>query len=243
MDKPARNNPKWIRDEEILLVDLYKTFAGSLPNHDHPKVIELSELLTSIQWHPKSSRAATFRNPAGIGMKLRNLRTVETGIGKRNFAYIDRQILNEFLDRPLELSEIAASIRKGIGLAESLHIKEDDLIEDFEFTEGRLLTAIHIRRERSPLLRKELLRRRKREKGCFCDICGASYEAINSSYRAAAFEVHHRVPLSINYLCRRTTIRDVSLLCAVCHRLIHSLIAKERRWIDVAQARVILMGR
>jgi 5-methylcytosine-specific restriction protein A len=242
VDQPARNNPKWIRDEEILLVDLYKTFVRSLPDQDHPKVIELSELLITMPWHPKSSRAATFRNPAGVAMKLRNLRTVETGIGMRNIAYIDRQILNEFLDRPIELSEIAASIRKGIELAESLHITEDELIEDFEFTEGRLLTAIHSRRERSPRLRKELLRRRKRERSCLCDICEASFEGIDSAYRTAAFEVHHRVPLSITNLCRRTTVEDVSLLCAVCHRLIHCLIARERRWVDVAEARAIFLA-
>src|SRR5271166_933787 len=243
MDQPARNNPNWIRDEEILLVDLYNTCRGSLPDRDNPKVIELSELLTKMPWHPKSSRAATFRNPAGVAMKLRNLRTVETGVGKRNTASIDRQILNEFRDRPVELSEIAAAIRKGTELAESLHITEDELDEDVEFTEGRLLTAIHVRRERSPLLRKELLRRRGREERCFCEICGASFEAIDSSYRTAAFEVHHRVPLSISNLCRRTTIQDASLLCAMCHRLIHSLIAKEKHWIDVAQAQAILMDR
>ena len=174
-------------------------------------------------------------------MKLRNLKSVETGIGKRNIASIDRQILNEFLDRPAELSEMATAIRKGIELAESLHFTEAEVSEDFEFAEGRLLTAIHIRRERSPHLREELLRRRKREKRCFCDICGASFEAIDPSHRTAAFEVHHRVPLSMKYLCRRTTIQDVSLLCAVCHRLIHSLIAKERQWIDVAEAQIILM--
>jgi 5-methylcytosine-specific restriction enzyme A len=176
-------------------------------------------------------------------MKLRNLRTVETGIGRRNIAHLDRDVLSEFLDRPVELSEIAASIRKGIELGASLHITEDELIEDFEFTEGRILTAIHLRRERSPLLRKEFLRRRMREKRCLCDICEASFEGVNSSYRKAAFEVHHRVPLGISNLCRRTTIGDVSLLCAVCHRLIHSLIALEKRWIDVAEARVLLMVR
>jgi 5-methylcytosine-specific restriction protein A len=243
MDQSARNNPKWIRDEEILLVDLYKAFPGSLPDHDDPKVIELSELLTTWPWHPKSSRAATFRNPVGVAMKLRNLRTVETGIGRRNIAHIDRQVLNEFLNRPFELSELAASIRKGIQLAESLHITGDECIEDFEFTEGRLLTAIHVRRERSALLRRELLRRRQREKRCLCDICETAFEAINSLYRTAAFEVHHRVPLSISNLCRRTTVGDVSLLCAVCHRLIHALIARERQWIDVAEARTILTGK
>ena len=174
-------------------------------------------------------------------MKLRNLRTVETGIGKRNIAHIDRQILNEFLNRPVELSDLATSIRKGIQLAESLHITEGELIEDIEFTEGRLLTAIHVRRERSPLLRRELLLRRQREKRCLCDICETTFETINPLYRDAGFEVHHRVPLSVVNLCRRTTIGDVSLLCAVCHRLIHSLIARERQWIDVAEARTILM--
>lgn len=243
MDQPAKNNPKWIRDEEILLVDLYKAFPGRLPDDGHPEVIELSELLTKMPWHPKTSRATTFRNPAGVAMKLRNLRTVETGTGKRNIAVIDRQILDEFLNRSVELSELASSIRKGIQVAESLHITEGELIEDFEFTEGRLLTAIHTRRERSPLLRRELLQRRLREKRCLCEICETGFETINSLYRDAAFEVHHRVPLSVSNLCRSTTVRDLALLCAVCHRLIHSLIALERRWIDVPEARPLLMIR
>jgi len=242
MEKPTRNNPKWIRDEQILLVDLYMTFGGSLPDPEHPKVIELSKLLAAMPWHPKSSRTATFRNPAGIAMKLRNLRTVETGIGKRNVARIDRQVLDEFLGRRDELSDIAASIRKGVDLAESFQVKEDDLIAEFEFSEGRLLTAIHVRRERSTLLREELLRS-VRDKGYICEICSASFDGVDLPYRTAAFEVHHRVPLSVHNLCRRTTIGDVSLLCAVCHRLIHCLIAKERRWIDVPEARTILMGR
>ena len=241
MNDRKRNNPKWIRDEEILLVDLYFTHHDNIPGPNHPKVIELSKLLVAMPWHSSSSRASTFRNPDGIALKLQNLKSVETGHGMRNTAAIDRQILNEFFDRRAQLSEIAASIRKGITLAGSLEIVEADLSQDFVFVEGRLLTAIHLRRERDPRLRKEFLRVRQKEDRCQCDLCEASFESVDPIHRLAAFEVHHLLPLGASSLSRRTTLKDVALLCAVCHRLIHAAIAAQGGWLDICQAKAVLL--
>lgn len=240
MGDRKRNNPKWIRDEEILLVDLYFTNCDNIPGPHHPKVIELSELLVAMPWHPTSSRASTFRNPAGIALKLQNLKSIDTGKGMRNTAAIDRQILHEFHQRRTELSEMAASIRKGMALANSLEIVQADLRQDIVFAEGRLLTAIHLRRERDPRLRKEFLRVRQKEDRCQCDLCDASFETVDPIHRLAAFEVHHLLPLSASSLSRRITLKDAALLCAVCHRLIHSIIAKQRRWLDIREAKILL---
>jgi 5-methylcytosine-specific restriction protein A len=234
-----RNNPNWIRDEELLLVDLYLAFREKkIPGSRHAKVIELSRLLTQMPWH--SRRTLTFRNAAGIALKLQNLKSIETGQGMSNSSAMDRQVLSEFVDQPAQLSEIAASIRRGVGFAKSLGVVEADLNLDVVFTEGRLLTAIHLRRERDPRLRREFLRQRQDHNRCFCDLCGLSFETVASSHRMAAFEVHHLLPLRASVQSRRTTYKDVALLCAVCHRLIHSAIAENGRWLDIGQAKAVL---
>jgi 5-methylcytosine-specific restriction protein A len=241
MNVSKRTNPKWIRDEELLLVDLYLASRDKIPGSKDPKVIELSRLLARLPWHSMSSRASTFRNPVGIALKLQNLKSIDTGHGMRNTAAIDRQILYEFVARQDELSEMVASIRKGIGLAKSLEITYADLRQDFVFAEGKLLTAIHSRRERDPRLRENLLRERQKDNRCSCDLCGASFKTVDPIHRMAAFEVHHLLPLRASFLSRQITFQDVALLCAVCHRLIHSAIAKQGRWLDIAQTKDIFV--
>jgi len=193
-----------------------------------------------MPWHSLSSRGSTFRNPAGIALKLQNLKSIDIGRGMPNASAIDRQILNEFVGRQAYLSEIAAAIRKGIDLAKSLEIDNGDLNEDFVFAEGHILTAIHLRRERDRRLRKKVLQKRQRDNRCFCELCEVSFETVDPIHRMAAFEVHHLLPLSLSGLSRRTTHKDVALLCAVCHRFIHSAIAAEGRWLSIGQAKAIL---
>src|SRR5689334_1309572 len=113
MDIRKRPNPNWIRDEELLLVDLYLASRGKIPGPKDPRVVELSNLLAQSTWHSMSSRASTFRNPEGIVPKLQNLKSIETGHGMANSSTIDHQVLNEFLGHPEQLAGIAASIRKG----------------------------------------------------------------------------------------------------------------------------------
>jgi 5-methylcytosine-specific restriction protein A len=136
MNLSKRTNPKWIREEELLLVDLYLASRDKIPGPDDPKVIELSRLLAQSPWHSMSSRASTFRNPDGIALKLQNLKSIDTSHGMPNSSTIDRQVLNEFVDRAEQLSGIAASIRKGLELAQPLAIVDADLALDVVFTEG-----------------------------------------------------------------------------------------------------------
>ncbi len=38
-------------------------------------------------------------------------------------------------------------------------------------------------------------------------------------------------------------MRDVALLCANCHRLIHEAIANEGRWLGIDEASLLILGR
>ncbi|URK86691.1 hypothetical protein LP421_20825 [Rhizobium sp. RCAM05350] len=101
----------------------------------------------------QAAKQPSFRNADGVGFKLMNLRQVATGKGLGNVSNTDRQIWAEFGDRPEELHKLAAAIIVGIGASEAQDLPDVDQ----ELPEGRLLTALHIRRERNPKVRKMLL--------------------------------------------------------------------------------------
>lgn len=58
----------------------------------------------------------------------------------------------------------------------------------------------------------------------------------------AMFEAHH-----IKHLVatseRNTKLRDMALLCANCHRMIHRAIALEKCWLNIEEAKMVLFGR
>jgi 5-methylcytosine-specific restriction protein A len=66
-------NPTWTRDEIILLLHVYFSVDMRRVSKRTPEVVQLSKLLNELPIHSADSRAAEFRNPSGVHMKLRNL--------------------------------------------------------------------------------------------------------------------------------------------------------------------------
>lgn len=231
----GHGNPHWTRDETLLALDLYFTFEGQIPSPKAPEIIALSNLLRSLPYHVEAAKQPTFRNPDGVGFKLMNLRQVATGKGLGNVSSMDRQIWKEFGEKKDELHRLAAAIRLGIAAATSEQLPE---VEQ-ELSEGRLLTALHIRRERNPKVRKMLLGER-RLKGFRCDICDLTRPDLEEPLQEAMFEAHHLVPLA-EAGERKTKLADLALLCACCHRLIHGAMVAKARWIGLVEARAIIV--
>jgi 5-methylcytosine-specific restriction protein A len=163
-----------------------------------------------------------------------NIRQVATGKGLGNVSNMDRQVWAEFGQRPDDVSRIAEAIKAGIIVNGSEQLPE---IEQ-ELPEGRLLTALHVRRERNPKVRKMLLDDR-RSAGFRCEICDVTRADLEEPLREAMFEAHHLVPLG-EAGERKTKLADLALLCACCHRLIHQAIALKMRWIGLVEARAII---
>jgi 5-methylcytosine-specific restriction protein A len=160
-----------------------------------------------------------------------NLRQVATDRGLGNVSAMDRKIWDEFGHREDEVLKLASTIKAGIAVVGSEQLPE---IKQ-ELPEGRLLTALHIRRERSPKVRKMLLDDR-RSAGFRCKICDVTRADLEEPLREAMFEAHHLVPLA-EAGERKTKLADLALLCACCHRLIHRAIALKASWINIAEAR------
>jgi 5-methylcytosine-specific restriction protein A len=231
----GHGNPHWTRDETILALDLYFKLNGVVPSPKANEIRELSDILRSMPYHALAAKQPSFRNPDGVGFKLMNLRQVATGKGLGNVSNTDRQIWAEFGDRPDELHKLASAISAGIAASDA----EDLPDVDQELPEGRLLTALHIRRERNPKVRRMLLDDR-RAPGFRCEICDLSRPDLEVALQEVMFEAHHLIPLA-QAGERKTKLSDLALLCACCHRLIHRAMVMRSSWISLDDARAIVV--
>ena len=91
-------------------------------------------------------------------------------------------------------------------------------------TEGKVQIRAHRRRERSRFLVKKKLEEFRRLHGSLhCEVCAmAELGQYPSALAASIFEIHHTSPLSSAATPRRTTLVDLAVLCANCHRAIHA---------------------
>lgn len=99
----------------------------------------------------------------------------------------------------------------------------DDSTVSFSITEGNRQLKSHYRRERSRKLISLKKEQYKKLNGLLrCEICGLSFVAIYPKSLGEDFiEVHHKIPLSQIENIVRTTLDDLLLVCANCHRMIH----------------------
>ena len=232
----GHGNPKWTRDETILALDLYFDCEDQIPSNNDPRVKGLSELLRSFPHHTQAARKESFRNPDGVAFKLQNLRQVATGRGLVNTSKMDRQIWEELGENRSKVKQLASLIRSGIKVMEG--VKED--AADYEvFPEGKVVTESHIKRERSSTIRRKLLDKRESEGGLSCDMCDCVPSSTNPDLAESIFEAHHIIPLA-EATERLTKVKDMALLCASCHRLIHKAISIEKRWLSIVEARALL---
>jgi hypothetical protein len=102
---------------------------------------------------------------------------------------------------------------------------EDEMLASLTMAvEGHVELVAHRRRERSRLLaatKREIMR--AQTGSLSCEICGLSeLTPYPRELAASLFEVHHRIPLAQAATKRRTTLDELALVCANCHRAIHA---------------------
>ena len=231
----GHGNPDWTRDETILALALYLETGEAVPSKKDSRVQRLSSTLRALPYHAEAARRETFRNSDGVAFKLQNLRSVATGKGLGNTSAMDREIWSTLGAFPERVRELASAIEKAITLQhqEPIQVEDDDSQE--EFFEGRQLTLMHKRRERHPGVRKALLAaRRKNGSALSCDLCQTVSPAQDQALDDAIFEAHHLLPIS-HALERKTMVKDMALVCASCHRLIHRVMIHHKRWLTLEE--------
>jgi 5-methylcytosine-specific restriction enzyme A len=229
----GHGNPNWTRDETILALDLYLSRGRLALSPIDVDVKALSARLREMPYHSEESKQPSFRNPAGVAFKLQNLRSVATGQGLSNVSKMDREVWAELGHQPKEVARLATRIREGMV---TIVAGGEAVEEDQEFLEGRIITELHLRRERDARLRRKVLAQRTT---LSCDCCHLERSDLPVEWQRSLFEVHHINPLALTGE-RATRVGDVALLCANCHRLTHAIISSSRRWQTVAEVQAAL---
>lgn len=115
-------NPDWSRDETILLMDLYLSAPKSAKTH--PEVVALSTMLRAAGRRDGRAVLASFRNPAGIALRLRNFgrHDPDAPPGRdsrlRPGGAIDIQVWREFGGNRAALADEVARIRRSFSAAD-----------------------------------------------------------------------------------------------------------------------------
>lgn len=191
-----------------------------------------------MPYHRAAQRNETFRNPDGVAFKLQNLHKVATGKGLGNVSQTDRAVWAEFSRKPEEVDQVSQLIRASPIIVESQHDIMDSESEE-EFFEGRLLTEFHKKKERHPGVRTKLLASRRKHGPLVCDMCFRKAKTDEPKFEDAIFEAHHLLPMAMA-MERRTRLKDMALLCANCHRLLHRAISLNKRWLTIKDGRRIV---
>ena len=127
-----------------------------------------------------------------------------------------------------------AALRDGADWSNELPPLDDDFTEA---PEGRVLTRVHLVRERN----RKLVNRKKaaalsQSGRLLCEVCDFDFEARYGGRGRGFIEAHHTKPVHTLMEGAKTTLADLALVCANCHRMIHAA----RPWLELDELRALL---
>lgn len=220
-------NPDWTRDEILLTLDLYLSNRLSPPGKTSREVSDLSELLRQLHKANGETPSETFRNSAGVYLKMMNLRafdpqyTQQGKVGMTRSSKLDKAIWDEFSGDAAAVRREAQLIRDAVNLGNSGAIPNKAEPEPIEAEEGGIVLKLHKRRERDRKLIKAKLQAAAAVAAMSCEVCGFDFRATYGALGDGYIEVHHLNPVHLLKPGMKTRLDDLALLCANCHRMAH----------------------
>lgn len=243
LDEQQPSNPDWDTDEIVLAMNLYLTHVrehGRPPGKESPEVNALSELLRRYHSLLGTPPTQTLRNPAGVYMKLMNLRALDPEVIARNRkglsagSCLEREVWQEFFSDQQRLARVAAAITARINASDATEPLGDLPEDDEAAPEGRLLTREHRARERNRTLVAKKKAQVMRQSGRLaCEACGFDFNEAYGERGHGFIECHHTRPVETLAEGSVTRLSDLAVLCANCHRMIHV----RRPWLSVEELR------
>ncbi|AHD00478.1 HNH endonuclease [Leisingera methylohalidivorans] len=233
-------NPNWTRDELLVALDYYLENRDDYFSPTGKGVLELTARIGLVAKALGLTGSDTLRNAAGVSMKLLNFRSHDpefetAGLTRGN--KLEKVVWQEYADRPAELRKVVATILNTCAncVTEDAPVLQDD--DEPEAQEGRLLSRLHRYRERD----RSITKRKKasfinKHGRLFCEACYFDFTKVYGERGDGFMECHHTKPVSEIEKGQTTTLADLVLLCANCHRMVHSA----RPWWSMDQLRAAL---
>lgn len=237
------SNPAWSYDEAVLALACYLQLKASreLIGIEHPLVVRLSdELRQRAGLQARLSRS--FRNPSGVTRHLRAFDHLDRG-KQAPVAAVLRRVWRDYVDGIIDPAARAEVIRgtrpvvAGATPVEELATQDES---EETWPEGAAVQRTHMIRERDRRRARLAKERYQKKHGCLrCEACGFCFEDCYGPAGAGLIECHHDRPLASLQPGEKVNSRDLRLLCANCHRLIHH----RRPWLRVSELKALLHAR
>jgi 5-methylcytosine-specific restriction protein A len=226
-------NPKWHKDEIILALDLYFDDDRGSIDKKNPKIIALSEVLNRLPLFSDKPDEEKFRNPNGVTLKLSNFLALDEtykGRGMESYSKLDAEVFNEFATNRAKLKSLAQEIKKvtyDLKMIDQINkVEEDEVSYTDSVIEGQVLYKLHKVRERdSGIVKAKKEQVLKLTGALACEACIFDFEKIYGELGKGYIECHHKEPLSSFKVEKKTTLDDLALVCANCHRMLHRSIS------------------
>ncbi|MGJ8524812.1 hypothetical protein LMG33818_000520 [Halomonadaceae bacterium LMG 33818] len=235
-----RNKP-WSRNELILALDLY--FQEPQPKLDDsdPHVQRLSTLLNKFPLKQGEHRDASYRSASSVALKLQNIRSVASHktAGRHNGGKLDKIVYDEFKNNPILLKQSAAAIKNAIhiDISRARVSSAESLDQTSTAYEGGTKYLLHKVYERNSAIIKQKKQAVLHAKGKLeCEACGFNFHEIYGERGYGYIECHHTSPVSQLTSNDATTLSDLALLCANCHRMIHA----REPWLSMEELKLLL---
>lgn len=239
----TKRNPKWSRDELVLALELYIRQRSNPVTKDSLEVAQLSVVLNRLAEALQVKGASDFRNQNGVYMKLMNFRRFDplyTGAGMVGLTRGNKDeelVWQEFSNDIEHLQKVVATIHSAIDGDLSLLVGDQDELGVVEAEEGRVFTRLHRVRERDRALienyKKVVLKDKKK---LICSACDFDFFEQYGAPGQGIIDVHHTKPVHTMKPGDKTTFEDLVLLCANCHRFVHS----SRKWKTIEEVRMAI---
>ena len=96
--------------------------------------------------------------------------------------------------------------------------------EEIVGKEGRLLTRLHVYKERDRRFVQRVRKYYKHQSDglLVCEACGAVPTEVYGPTGESCMEAHHKVPIEQLQPDSVTVVGDMAMICASCHRVVHS---------------------
>jgi 5-methylcytosine-specific restriction enzyme A len=232
----TKQSHKWQREDLILTLDFYfKNYQERLTAKS-ASIIELSKYINALP----VNRHNNPLTPNSVYLKLVNYMSLDKrieGKGLGNVTNKDILIWNEFYNNQQQLETLSISITSYIFEEPeniSIEIESDNL--SFSAYEGKLLSSIHLKRERN----RSLVEKKKKQQlliygSLECEVCGFNFEREYGERGKGFIECHHIKPIATLEKDSITILQDLALLCSNCHRMIHS----KQPWLTISELKTL----
>ena len=231
----------WTQDEWLVALEFYHRHRDKVPSKISAEIKQLSDDLRSVRFEVfkniSQGEQEKFRNPNGVYMQVMGLASLDpthSGKGMSNVAQLAREVWAAYGDKAADVSALAKLILKK-EKGEWPRIEKPDGMA--YAPEGRILSRRHWVRERNGKIVEDKKKDfRERYKDIFCEICDFNYRKTYGERGDGYIECHHIVPLSALDAGVRPRLKDLILICASCHRMIH----RKRPWLEPQQVKGLL---